>query len=232
MEKEERAWCPKVSLNVTVSEDDSRYLSQLAPEARFAVVPNGVDTGFFTPGDEDLSAEGNVVFVGGTTWFPNKDALQFFSESILPAVRAKSPGCTATWVGRATEKERSGFGQVAGLSLTGYVPDVRPYVQRAGCFVVPLRVGGGTRLKILDAWAMGKAVVSTSIGCEGLDAVDGENILVRDSPEDFAEAVSDVLLNMELRNRLGRKARATVESTYSWTVIGKKMHHVYENLLP
>ena len=100
------------------------------------------------------------------------------------------------------------------MQLTGYVPDVRPYVQGAKCYIVPLRVGGGTRLKILDAWAMGKAVVSTSIGCEGLDARDGVNILIRDTAEGFAEAVLQVLQDARLRESLGFAARDTAEGAF------------------
>ncbi|MEO8029747.1 MAG: glycosyltransferase family 4 protein, partial [Gemmatimonadota bacterium] len=119
------------------------------------------------------------------------------------------------------------FAADPGIELTGYVQDVRPYVHDAGCFIVPLRIGGGTRLKILDAWAMGKAVVSTSIGCEGLRAVDGQNILIRDSPKEFAEAVALVLRDAALRQRLGAAARQTVEETYSWEVLSQPMIEAY-----
>ena len=123
------------------------------------------------------------------------------------------------------------YGNNDGLALTGYVQDVRPLIRNAGCYVVPLRVGGGTRIKILDAWAMGKAVVSTSIGCEGLDAIDGRNILIRDAPQDFAETVCEVLSDNKLRDRLGLEARRTVEATYSWNLLGDKMKRYYEELL-
>src|SRR5438270_13359550 len=113
---------------------------------------------------------------------------------------------------------------------TGYVADCRPYVRDAACFVVPLRVGGGTRLKILDAWAMGKAVVSTSVGCEGLAAEDGRNILIRDDPAEFARAVCAVLRDQSLRARLGAAARATGEQHYSWERIGGPMLQLYDAL--
>jgi polysaccharide biosynthesis protein PslH len=117
------------------------------------------------------------------------------------------------------------------VALTGHVDDIRPYVGSAACYVVPLRIGGGTRLKILDAWAMGKAVVSTSVGCEGLDAADGQNILIRDDPAAFAAAVLMVLRDSGLRAALERNARATAEQKYSWTVIGEKMRRVYGEVL-
>jgi glycosyltransferase involved in cell wall biosynthesis len=111
--------------------------------------------------------------------------------------------------------------------MTGYVDDIRPWVDRAACFIVPLRVGGGTRLKILDAWAMGKAVVSTSRGCEGLDVRNGENMLVADGPEAFARAVGSVLTDRALRDRLGSGGRETVVARYEWRVIGSALHQAY-----
>src|SRR6266567_6467033 len=127
----------------------------------------------------------------------------------------------------AVELGRIVPGVKSAVELTGYVPDVRPYVHDAACYVVPLRVGGGTRLKILDAWAMGKAVVSTSVGCEGLAAEDGRNILIRDDPESFAQAVRTVLRDAPLRLRLGVEGRRTVERQYSWERIGESLLSVY-----
>lgn len=224
MEREERNWCPRVALNVAVSDADRRELVRLSPDARVTVVPNGVDVSQFVPG---LTADHGMVFVGGMTWFPNKDALQFFAREILP--RLRSAGCRdeVTWVGRALPGAIEAYA-AQGIALTGYVDDIRPYVARAACYVVPLRVGGGTRLKILDAWAMGKAIVSTSIGCEGLDARDGWNILIRDDPREFADAVRSVLADEALRTTLGANARLTAERAYSWDVIGEAMHAEYE----
>lgn len=224
VEREERRWCGRVDLNVAVSEEDRAAFVHLASGARVAVVPNGVDTGLFRP---EPAPQDGIVFVGGYSWYPNRDALGHFSEDILPLVRAFAPDVRVDWVGRAPEEVRVSFRARYGIEMTGYVDDIRPYVHRAACYVVPLRVGGGTRLKVLDAWAMGKAVVSTSVGCEGLDARDGENVLIRDDPEEFAEAVRLVLADRELRRRLGTGARATAERTYDWDVIGDAMIEEY-----
>jgi len=228
MEREERRWCPDVSLNVTVSERDRDVLREIAPDARCSVVPNGVDTEYFAPTD---APGAGMVFVGGTTWFPNKDALEYYNAHILPALRRAGVGDDVKWVGRASAAELHASRTWDGIEMTGFVPDVRPFIRDAACYIVPLRVGGGTRIKILDAWAMGKAVVSTSIGCEGLDAVDGDNILIRDDPDSFAEAIRDVLEDSELRMRLGRAGRETVETTYSWEVVGRHLIETYEDLL-
>jgi glycosyltransferase involved in cell wall biosynthesis len=164
------------------------------------------------------------------SWFPNADALEFFDEEILPLVRARDEKMTVTWVGRAKPEVIARYA-TRGIQLTGHVDDIRPYVAKAACYVVPLRIGGGTRLKILDAWAMGKAVVSTSVGCEGLEAVDGQNILIRDDPAAFAAAVTTVLRDAGLRTALERNARVTAEQRYSWDVIGETMRRLYGEVL-
>lgn len=223
----ERVWCARVALNVAVSDADRDDLQRRAPIARFATVPNGVDLETFYP--KPGSQEG-IVSTGGLNWFPNADALEFFCDEILPRIRAEMPCASVRWVGRSNDNAAARLWAESQVELTGHVADIRPYVHEAGCFVVPLRVGGGTRLKILDAWAMGKAVVSTSVGCSGLDAVDGQNILIRDHPADFASAVTAVLRNPELRLRLGEAGRRTVEQTYSWTVIGTGMRATLDGL--
>lgn len=226
MRREEQRWCDRVALNVLVSEDDSSALATLVPGARTAVVPNGVDTETFVP--VDMPREG-IVFVGGMTWFPNRDALEWFSAAILPELSAGHTTPKVTWVGRATQGAAEHYGR-QGIEITGYVDDIKPYVHRAACYVVPLRVGGGTRLKILDAWALGKAVVSTSIGCEGLETKDGDNILVRDDPVEFARAVRQVLEDPLLQRHLGANARLTAERRYSWNVIATEMFRRYEEI--
>ncbi len=228
MRREEARWAPRVDLNATVSPADAELLRDIAPGARTRVVPNGVDTRLFqpAPGGED-----GIVFVGGYTWFPNRDALGYFAEEILPLIRRKDADVPVRWIGRAPAAVREEYREHHAIELTGYVDSIQPLVSRAACYVVPLRVGGGTRLKILDAWAMGKAVVSTSVGCEGLDARDGENILIRDEPAGFADAVHRVLRDPALRERLGNAARRTVETTYDWDVIGRTMIPAYEELL-
>lgn len=224
--REERRWCGRVACNITVSPVDSDALAALAPDARFAVIPNGVDTTYFRP---EPGADDGLVFVGGTSWLPNRDALHHFAAEILPRLHALGVHARVRWVGRTTVDERRRW-DAQGIELTGYVEDVRPYVRDAACYVVPIRAGSGTRVKILDAWAMGKAVVSTSVGCEGLAARDGENILVRDDPEEFARAVRDVLCDPDLRRRLGENARRTAERLYDWRIIGNELRARYLEL--
>lgn len=229
--EEERRWCGRVDLNVVVSEQDGRLLRRIVPDARIAVVPNGVNTDEFRPAEVE-NREG-LVFVGGSYWFPNRDGMIWFCNEVLPRLRRAlgSSEPRITWVGEVSAEDRSLFSREFGIRLTGYVQDIRPWVQSAACYVVPLRVGGGTRLKVLDAWAMGKAVVSTTVGCEGLQAVDGENILIRDDPGSFAEAVLAVLRRPLLQQSLGARARATVEAEYSWERLGERMSKLYLGLV-
>jgi glycosyltransferase involved in cell wall biosynthesis len=224
MERVERHWCERVALNVTVSDRDRATLKRLAPRARVAVVPNGVDLDGFRA---DRPAASGIAYVGGTSPFPNLDALHYFCESILPHVRASCGDVPVRWIGRATPAQQRHYRQRFGVDLTGYVDDVRSAMAEAACHIVPLRTGGGTRLKILGSWAMGKPVVSTSIGCEGLAATDGDNILIRDDPREFADAVGRVLHDADLRHRLGACGRATAERLYGWDAIGRAMIETY-----
>jgi glycosyltransferase involved in cell wall biosynthesis len=134
------------------------------------------------------------------------------------------------WIGSGSSGLQQSFRDRFDVDVTGYVDDVRPAMRDAACHVVPLRAGGGTRLKILNSWAMGKPVVTTSIGCEGLHAVDGENVLIRDEPKAFAEAVLAVLGNRELRQRLGECGRETVERQYSWDIVGRGLIETYRTI--
>jgi glycosyltransferase involved in cell wall biosynthesis len=230
LEKTERAWLPRVALNIAVSDEDRALLASVAPAARVETIPNGVDTEFFRPARPGEDCGGGLVFVGGTTWFPNRDALEWFAGQVLPELRRQSIGAPVTWVGRVSEEERSRYDGRLGLRLTGYVDDIRPYLTRADVFVAPLRVGGGTRLKLLDAWAMGKAVVSTRVGAEGLGATHGETMLFAETPQEFADAVTRLLRDASLRRRLGEAARRRVEHVFGWGVIGARLRDLYLRL--
>jgi glycosyltransferase involved in cell wall biosynthesis len=226
MEEAERRWCERVALNVVVSERDRESLKRIAPASRVTIVPNGVDVDEFQP---DGTRGSGAAYVGGINWFPNRDALDFFCNEILPHLRSKS-SAHVRWIGSASTEQQRHYRERYGIELTGYVGDVKPFMRQAACHIVPLRAGGGTRLKILNSWAMGKPVVSTSIGCEGLAAVDGENILIRDDPKAFAHAVEAVLDDGAFGRRLGERGRATAQQHYSWDVIGRELVETYLNV--
>lgn len=225
MHEEERRWCPRVALNLMVSEPDRRRLATMVG-GRYAVIPNGADIEAQATTPESVSG---CLFVGSSSWLPNRDAMEFFVRDILPSLQQRVPNVAVTWVGNVTGRDRREL-EGSGIRLSGYVDDVRPWIVPAACCIVPLRAGSGTRLKILEAWAFGKAVVSTTVGCEGLEAVDGENILVRDDPVAFAGAVAQVLEEPSLRDRLGENGRRTVERRYDWRVIGRHLRTELEAL--
>ncbi len=230
LERVERELCPWFRLNVMMSEDDAQRLRALAPAANTVVVPNGVDTAYFKPIPGTAQVPGRVAFVGAPT-FPNRDAVQHMLRDIWPGIRRAERHASLQLIGATADSDGARHRSHPGVTVVGYVPDLRPYLAKTCCCVVPLRVGGGTRLKILDAWAMGKAVVSTSIGCEGLEAVDGTNILIRDEPAAFADAVVRVLQDSELRSRLELHARATAQELYDWAVVGRGMRSEYRRVM-
>jgi glycosyltransferase involved in cell wall biosynthesis len=228
-EREERRVLGRVALNVAVSADDARGLRGIQPNARVVVVPNGVDTASFTPPAE--AGDDGLVFVGGYAWQPNRDAMDHFCLDILPHLRSAGVSPRTVWVGNAPEDVRAEYVRRYAVEMTGYVDDIRPWVHRAAVYIAPLRAGGGTRLKILDAWAMGKAVVSTTLGCEGLDARDGDNIVIRDAPAAFAQAVAELLADPVRRGAIGAAARETAVQRYDWDVIGRDMLSHYQGVL-
>jgi glycosyltransferase involved in cell wall biosynthesis len=230
VEAVERRLCPAIPLNVMMSDTDAEKLRAVAPRARTVTVPNGVDTGYFSPGPIRSEA-GLVVFLGPTYMYPNRDAVDWFLGTMWSTVRTAVPGARLHLVGKNPAEDRARFQAVEGVQCHGYVPDIRPQLAAAACSIVPIRVGGGTRLKILDSWAMGTPVVSTSTGCEGLATTEGENILIRDDPRAFAAAVVEVLGNPGLRARLAANGRATAERLYSWEVVGSRIIEAYQGLL-
>lgn len=226
-ERCERYWCPRVRVNVTVSDRDAGELKSIAPGSRTITVPNGVDVRKIQPGNGD---SGDIVCVGGLGWFPNHDALDFFCEEILPHLEGLAPD-RIRWVGRATEEQIAEYASRYGIRLTGYVDSVLPHVQDASCYILPYRLGGGTRLKLLEALAAGKAIVSTSIGAMGVPAANGDQMLIADEPEAFAAAIRRIMSDSDLREKLGRSARLLAEETYDWETIGERMTALYGRMI-
>jgi glycosyltransferase involved in cell wall biosynthesis len=172
-----------------------------------------------------------VIFVGPTYMYPNRDAIHWFLAESWSRVRQKVPAATLHLVGKGTAGDRARYQAVGGVYCHGYLPDLREELLRASCSIVPIRIGGGTRLKILDSWAAGIPVVSTTIGCEGLAVRDGHNILVRDDPAGFADSVVRVLTDPSLRQHLGTAGRETAERSYDWVIIGDRLIGAYQELI-
>jgi glycosyltransferase involved in cell wall biosynthesis len=201
---------------LTVSHDDRRSFIEFLPEDKVTTVPTGVDLDYFRPANSSVPAP-TLVFTGSMDWLPNEDAIIYFSTEILPLIQRQIPDVTLSVVGRKpTRKVLALAEQNSAVRVTGTVDDIRPYVHEAAVYVVPLRIGGGTRIKIFEAMAMGSAVVSTSVGAEGLPVTNGKNILLADSPEDFARHTITLVKTPAECRRLGRAARSLVESRYGW----------------
>ena len=160
-----------------------------------------------------------LIFTGSMDWLPNEDAMLFFCREVLPLIRAEQPEATLSIVGRAPTPAVKQLAAQPGVRVTGRVDDVRPYMRDAAVYIVPLRIGGGTRLKIFEAMAMGKAVVSTSVGAEGLPVVNGKHVILADEPQTFARAVLELLRDADRRRQLEAAARKLVVEKYDWTAV-------------
>jgi len=219
---------------VAVSEADKTALQRLVPGLEVAVVPNGVDIEFYNDqarfGHWDLViGHWSLVFTGKMDFRPNVDAVLWFCQEVLPLVRRQVPDVHFYVVGQSPHRRVLRLADDPAVIVTDRVDDVRPYIAGACVYVVPLRIGGGTRLKVLEAMAMGKAIVSTSLGCEGFAGlVSGRELALADTAEDFARQIIELLGDASRRERLGRAARRFVEERYDWRHIVPKLEELYE----
>ena len=218
---------PRVGVNLMMSEQDKAILQARVPNARAEVVANGVDVNYFTPRPGD-GRPPSLIYTGGMNMFANRDAVMHFLREIWPRIRSRHQDVRFFAVGQDPPSELSALAAAdPRIVVTGYVADIRPHVAQAAVYVVPLRVGGGTRLKVLDAMASGKAIVSTSIGCEGLNVTPGKHLVTADMPEAFAEATLRLLGDPDERQALGAAARDQAVRCYSWEVIGEQLVGAY-----
>jgi sugar transferase (PEP-CTERM/EpsH1 system associated) len=215
---------------LAVSEEDRRALLRLERRAQVAIVPNGVDTDVFAPGAVAETAQpGCIVFTGTLDYRPNVDAALWFVREVLPLIRAQQPAARLLLVGRSPSPAVRALHDGAAVRVLPDVPDVRPFIAGAAVYVVPMRIGGGVRLKLLEALAMQAAVVSTQMGAEGLPDLRGdEHLLLADTPRAFAAAVLRLLDDAALRQRLGAAGR-TLAQRYDWRAIVPRLEQVYQS---
>jgi polysaccharide biosynthesis protein PslH len=215
---------------LTVSDEDRRSFVAFLREDKVTTVPTGVDLDYYRPAGASPQSRA-LVFTGSMDWLPNEDGIIYFCTEILPVIRQRIPDVTLSVVGRKPTRKLLAFAERnSNVRVTGAVDDIRPYVHDAAIYVVPLRIGGGTRIKIFEAMAMGSAVISTSIGAEGLPVTHNKNILLADSPEDFAKQTIALLTEPAERKRLGRAARHLVESRYGWPEVTNVLERVLINV--
>jgi sugar transferase (PEP-CTERM/EpsH1 system associated) len=221
--------CRRADHVLAVSDVDALMLRRLSPTSHVTVVPNGVDTQTYTPTPTPTPPHPHtsLVFTGTMDFRPNVDAILWFARHVLPQVQAKVPDVHLFVVGQRPHRRLESLRDDPAITLTGWVEDTRPYIAAAAVYVAPLRIGGGTRLKLLEAMAMGKAVVATRLGAEGYPVTDGRELLLADTPCDFAAAVVALLRAQERRTELGRVARAFVEQQYDWRAIVPRLEAVY-----
>ena len=224
----ERLWWGRVDGVAVPSRRDELAVRRHAPGTPTALVPNSVDLEYFSPG-QDEPEEGRIVFTGLLSYRPNLDAARHLVDDILPRIRERHRSVTLTIVGTGRDADLDALRR-PGVTVTGWVTDVRPYLRRASVVVAPLRIGAGTRLKVVEGLAMAKPMVSTTVGCEGIDVKPGEHLLVADAPDDFADAVVLLLRDRALGQRLGGAGHRLARDHYSWEGAAAQLAELYDRL--
>lgn len=219
----------RFDLCLVFTKHDERRLKLLNPAVKTAILPAGVDISYFKP-QAVQEKPNSLIFVGDLLWTPNVDGIWWFVQEVFPLIKKEIPEITLHIVGRGGERTLKKV-RARGIDVTGYVRDVRPHIRSSSVYVVPLRAGGGIRIKVLEALAMRKAIVSTTVGCEGIDVESGRDIFIADSPEMFAEATIELLRNSALREELGRNGRRLIERKYTWDRISPRLIDTYSTLL-
>ena len=211
----------RFDLVLAVSDADARTFAELYPDSLAApahVVQTGVDTDYFMP-VATTAERTHMVFTGSMDWLPNEDGMTFFCREILPKIRVAEPEATLSIIGRAPTPAVRRLAEIPGVEVTGRVDDVRPHIARGSVYIVPLRIGGGTRLKIFEAMSMAKAVVSTTIGAEGLPVTAGRDLEIADEPARFAQAVVRLMRDAVARRAIEAAARQLVVDKYDWSAV-------------
>lgn len=227
----ERKVCRLFNCCLTCSDTDRSRLQIQGGIDQIRVISNGVDTDAFAPNGTALTAPQRIVFVGRMDYHANVDAVRWFGMEVLPLIRAHRPDTLFQIVGGYPTNSVKQLAKPGQVEVTGRVKDVRPYLAASTMVVAPLRVGGGTRLKILEALAMEKAIVSTSVGAEGIAIVPGKDVLIADDPQEFARKVVKVLDNEHERKRLGTAGRHLARRQYDWKAIAQRLERVYQECL-
>ena len=220
----------KVEVGIVVSEVDKNRLKKLCPKGNFEVIENGVDTDEFKPDYMNSEAD-TLSWVGGFGHFPNREGIYFFLEKIYPLIKNKISNVKLYLVGGDVPNKLRRLAETdTSVRITGYVDDPIPYIQNTSIFIAPILSGSGTRLKILEAMAVGKAIVTTSVGCEVIEGINETHYLVADNPEDFAKCIIQCLKDRSLQKYLGANARQLVQQKYDWEIISNKLDIVYQKL--
>ena len=229
--KYERYACNNCTKNFVVSDLDAIRLRNIVGDVDITVVQNGVDTEYFKPREPLGKKGGGLIFAGPMDWYPNREAILYFLSEIWPILRVDDPERQITIVGKNPPKELIFAARNSKISAPGFVDDIRPFIDSASIYICPIRNGGGTRLKILDALAMGKPLVATRLAVEGLDLVEEENYLPAETGSEFVTQIKRLEEDDELRMRLALTGRKLIEERYSWDIIGKTVNIAYKEAI-
>lgn len=227
----ERKQCNRFDAVIAISEEDKRKFENWYGLKNVWTIPTGVDTEFYSPNGK-IKEKNKIVFVGAMDWLPNDDAMTYFIDRIFPLIQVKEPDTKLVIVGRNPSPQfLKSIRNRTDIIATGWVEDTRPYIAEGSVLIVPIRIGGGTRMKIYEGMAMGKACVSTSVGAEGLPLKDGEHIYFADEEKNFADAVIVLLRNEEMRRQLGSQARRYVHENFRWEKVAEAFGRICMNLV-
>lgn len=228
IQRYERDVCRECALNLVVSDLDGARLKASAGDVRISVIPNGVDVGHFRPRKSLESKREGLIFAGALDWYPNREAVRFFLEEIWPKLLEEKRGMPITFLGKNPPRELVEAAKHSTIHAPGFVDDVRPYLDDAAIYICPIRDGGGTRLKILDALAMAMPLVATGLAVEGLDLVEGVHYLRAETATGFVSQIDRLENDPALRQTIAEAGQQYVRERFSWDVIGEKLAHAYQ----
>ena len=239
LEAYERATAAQFDCHITCSTLDSERLRRVSSNASVTDIPNGVDCEYFKRSASTLNPKGNsgapqidLLFVGTMDWYPNAAAMEFFVEDVWPLLVQRRPGIRMGIVGRnPSARLKQAASASGGISLYGYVDDVRPFMESASVFVCPIKDGGGTKLKILDAMAMESCIVADPISCEGIDVQDGVHVRLASEPTEYVAAIDSILGSRDLQSRMGLAARTLVQNRYSYESLGRRLSDLWVEIV-
>ena len=230
LQKLERRICNKFHLNITCSDLDSERLKAAAGVTNCISIPNGVDLDYFQPMAGKIKPK-SLVFAGGMSWYPNLDAMNFFLKSVWPRLVKQIPDISLTIIGKNPPQWMSDMQkEYPNILVTGFVDDVRPYLAEAEIYICPIKDGGGTKLKVLDALAMGKALIADAIACEGIEVVNNKSVIFASTPAEYIEKIKYLLENPKINQELSRNGNQLIKDLYGFQSIGKKMSGIYNSM--
>lgn len=223
----ERQWVGKFDILTAICSADAAVLQKVAPRTRVHIVPHGVNTAEFALQPDVGNKRGGLLFFGTMAYWPNVDGILYFCREIWPLILRHDPQVRLTIVGPNPTAKVEELARMPRITVTGFVPDIRPYLWKAALTIVPLRAGGGVRIKILEALAAGCPVVSTTVGAAGLDIDQEDGLFRADNPQEFAEQVVALLQDPGRQQALGQQGRATVTAHYDWSSVGPQLEEAY-----